>query len=1287
VETADTLLADVGARLPALTIRDGQDLRRRADRARRDGDEASARAVLDALDEAEERAERRRARVPSPTYPEGLPVSERRDELVAAIRDNQVVIVAGETGSGKSTQLPKICLEAGQGVRGLIGHTQPRRLAARTIAERVAEELGGEVGDVVGYTVRFTDRVGDRSLIKVMTDGILLAEMQRDRSLSRYDTIIVDEAHERSLNIDFILGYLKQLLARRSDLKVVVTSATIDTQRFSDHFGGAPVVEVTGRSYPVEVRYRPVGAEPEDDRDQIQAIADAVEELRHEGPGDVLVFLSGEREIRDTADAITKLQLPHTEVLPLYARLSATDQHRVFQAHTGRRIVLATNVAETSLTVPGIRFVVDPGTARISRYNRRTKVQRLPIEAVSQASADQRAGRCGRVAPGVCIRLYTEEDYLARPAFTEPEVLRTNLASVILQMTAIGLGDVARFPFVEPPDARSISDGVALLEELGALEPGRGGDDRRLTPLGRRLSQLPLDPRLARMVLEADRNGCVAEVLVIAAALSIQDPRERPTGKEQAAAELHARFVDPGSDFLSYLHLWRHVRAEQEARTSSGFRRMCKQEHLSYLRVREWQDVHGQLRQVLRTLRITPNDEPGQPDQIHRSLLAGLLSHIGMKEGERQELLGPRNARFAIAPGSVLFKKPPQWVMVAELVETNRLWGRVAARIHPSWAEQLGAHLVKRSHGEPWWDERRGAGMVDERVTLYGLPLVTGRKVPYARISPDDARDMFIHHALVEGSWDTHHAFVEANRKLVEEVRALEDRARRRDILVGGEALFDFYDRRVGAGVTSSRHFDRWWKEERGRHPDLLSFTFEDVVDPAAGGVSLASYPDVWHHGDLALPLRYEFDPTSDLDGVTVDIPLPRMDDVDPAGFAWQVPGLREELVTALIRTLPKSLRRQIGAAGDHARAFLAEVGPGDGPLEEVLARWMARRTGERITAADWDLERVPDHLRVTFRVVSERGTPLAWSKDLPALRTHLRGKLRATVTGATRSIEQEGLTSWTIGELPRTVSAEAGGHTVTAYPALVDEGDSVAVRSFATVVEQRRAMWAGTRRLVLLSIGSPVPALQRLLRNETKLALAQAPYASAAEVLDDCVTCALDEVLARAGGPVWHEADFTRLCDAVRDELVDTARSTAVLTGRIISQMRSIERRLDAHTSPAVQPALTDVHVQVARLVHEGFVTATGSAQLVHLPRYLQAIERRLDRLAQDPYRDRAAMQRVQRAEEAFDQIRHRRADPEVAAIRWLLEELRVSVFAQSLGTPTPVSEQRVLKEIARLR
>jgi ATP-dependent helicase HrpA len=1281
------VLDDLAARLPGLTVRDERDLRRRLERARRDRTGTDAAALAAAVELAEQRIAQRRGRVPEPRYPEGLPVSERKDELVAAIRDHQVVIVAGETGSGKSTQLPKICLEAGQGVRGLIGHTQPRRLAARTIAERISEELGSELGDQVGYTVRFTDRVGDKTLIKVMTDGILLAEIQRDRTLSRYDTLIVDEAHERSLNIDFILGYLKQLLPSRPDLKVVVTSATIDTERFSQHFDGAPVVEVTGRSFPVEVRYRPVGEEEDDDRDQVQAITDAVEELAREGPGDVLVFLSGEREIRDTADALARLELRGTEVLPLYARLSSAEQHRVFEPHTGRRVVLATNVAETSLTVPGIRYVVDPGTARISRYNRRTKVQRLPIEAISQASANQRAGRCGRVAPGICIRLFSEEDFASRPAFTDPEVLRTNLASVILQMTNIGLGDVAAFPFVEPPDARSIKDGVDLLHELGAFDAGTDETARRLTRTGRSLAQLPIDPRLGRMVLEAERHGCVAEVMVIAAALSIQDPRERPTGKEQAAAELHARFRDGQSDFLAYLRLWEHLREQQAARSSNQFRRMCKAEHINYLRSREWQDIHSQLRQVLRSLGIKPNTEPASPDQVHQALLAGLLSHIGMRDGQRQELLGARNARFAIAPGSTLFKKPPQWVMAAELVETNRLWGRVAAPIKPEWAERLGAHLVKRSYGEPWWDARRGAAMADERVTLYGLPIVAGRKVAYDKVDPAAARTMLIDNALLDDGWQTHHAFLQANRALVEEVRALEGRVRRRDILVAEDAIFDLYDQRIPAEVTSTRRFDRWWKQERQVRPDLLTFTVEDLIDPAAGDISAAAYPEVWHQGDLALALSYEYDPTSDLDGVTVDVPLPHLDRVRAEGFDWQVPGLREELVTALVRALPKGHRRQLGPAPDHAARFLERNGPAGGPLLDTLARFLSTTVGEAIPPTSFQLDRVPDHLRITFRVISRLGRPLAWSKDLDALRAHLRSKLQPAIRDAAQSVEREGLTAWTIGTLPRSVTTETGGYRGTAYPALVDEDGTVAVRTFADPVEQRRAMWAGTRRLLLLTAGSPVPALQRLLRNETKLALASSPYATYEQLLEDCATAALDHVLAEAGGPVWDEAAYADLHRTVRDELVDTAVRLAVLAGKVLAEARRIEQRLDGLTAEVLQPSLTDIHVQLARLVHAGFVTAAGAARLAELPRYLQAISHRLDKLVKDPHRDRSLLLRVQRVEDAVAVVRGAAPDAEVARVRWMVEELRVSLFAQALGTPGPVSEQRILKEVERLR
>ena len=1220
-------------------------------------------------------------------WPEGLPVVERRDEIAAAVRDSQVVVVSGETGSGKSTQLPKICLGAGRGEAGLIGHTQPRRIAARAVAERVAEELGSTVGGLVGYTVRFTDRVASGTRVKVMTDGILLAELQRDQTLSRYDTIIVDEAHERSLNIDFILGYLKQLLPRRPDLKVVVTSATIDTERFAAHFGSAPVIEVTGRTYPVEVRYRPFGVEPEDDRDQVSAICDALEELAREGPGDVLVFLSGEREIRDTAEAVERLALSHTEVLPLYARLSAEEQHRVFRPHRGRRVVLATNVAETSLTVPGIRAVVDPGTARISRYNRRTKVQRLPIEPVSQASADQRAGRCGRVGPGTCVRLYSEEDYLARPQYTDPEVLRTNLASVILQMTAIGLGDVAAFPFVEPPDARSIADGTALLEELGALVQGGRRRRGRLTAVGRRLARLPIDPRLGRMVLAADRDGSVAEVLVVVAALSIQDPRERPRDKEQAAAEAHARFAVEGSDFLPFLRLWEHLRDEREARTSSGFRRMCRAEFLNHLRVREWQDLHAQLRVVTRSLGIWANTRPAEPEAVHRALLAGLLSHVGMRDTQRREFMGARNSRFAIAPGSALFKKPPPWVVVAELVETTRLWGRVGARIEPRWVEELGAHLVKRSYGEPWWDADRGGAMVSERVTLYGVPVVAARTVPFARVDPAGARSMFVWHALVEDEWETHHDFVRRNAERVGEVRALEDKARRRDLLVDENNRFAWFDARVPDDATSVRAFDRWWRDERGRRPHLLDLSVEDLLDPQGGPVRPDDFPDVWRQGDLALPLRYAFDPGSDLDGVVVDVPLARLNDVHPDGFDWQVPGLREELVLALIRSLPKAVRRSFVPAAEHARAFVDEAVPAEGPLVDVLGRFLLRRTGEPVPPGSWDSDRVPPHLRMTFRVVSERGRELAWSKDLPAVQAHLQGRLRSAMAGATRSVERSGLTSWTLGSLPRTVDTAVGGYRVTAFPALVDEGSTVGVRTFPDEAAQREAMWAGIRRLLLLVLGSPEAAVERKLGNADRLALAAAPYATVADVLEDCVTAAVDVLLAEAGGPAWDEEGFRSLAAAVKPRLVQVATDVTVQAAGILAVARSVEQRAADLTAEALQPALTDIAVQVARLVGPGFVAAAGAARLRDLRRYLRAVEHRLDRLATTWSKDRTLMQRVQAVEAAYDDLRARRDGPEVTALRWRIEELRVSLFAQSLGTAEPVSEPRLLREIARLR
>jgi ATP-dependent helicase HrpA len=1303
-------------RLPALMLSDQRRLGRRIDRLRQPGsqDDPNAQvrvaAIAREIEEAERRVQGRRASAPRPTYPAGLPVVDKKDDILAAIQDHQVVIVAGETGSGKSTQLPKMCLELGRGVQGLIGHTQPRRLAARAVAERVADELGTTIGEAVGYTVRFTDQVGDDTLVKVMTDGILLAEIQRDPQLSRYDTLIIDEAHERSLNIDFILGYLTRLLPRRPDLKLLITSATIDTQRFSEHFGGAPVVDVTGRSYPVELRYRPLleddpradadadtdtgrrapapaaaARRASTDRDQVQAICDAVEELSAEGPGDILVFLSGEREIRDTAEALRAQRLAENEILPLYARLSIAEQHRVFQPHPGRRVVLATNVAETSLTVPGIRYVVDPGTARISRYNRRTKVQRLPIEAVSQASANQRAGRCGRVAPGICIRLYAEDDFDSRPPFTEPEILRTNLAAVLLQMAALGLGDVASFPFVDPPDRRAVADGIALLEELGALDPTHAHTKRWLTPSGRQLAQLPLDPRLGRMVLEAARHGCVREVMVIAAALSIQDPRERPAEKLQAAAEAHNRFVDKDSDFITYVRLWDYLREQQRELSSSAFRRLCRAEFLNYLRVREWQDIYSQLGHVCRSLGIRVNHDPGDGARIHRSLLAGLLSHIGLRDPSRQDYQGARNARFAIAAGSALANRAPRWVMAAELVETSRLWARGVARIQPEWAESLGAHLVKRSYGEPWWDRARGAVMVNERVTLYGVPIVASRTVPFSRVDAALARELFIRHALVDGDWGTHHAFVARNEQLVEEVLALEDRARRRDILIDDEARFGFFDQRVGPEVASGRHFDQWWKGARARQPDLLNFRLEQLIHPDSAPVSSADFPDVWRQGELVLPLSYEFEPGSARDGVTVEIPLALLNQVDPAGFDWQVPGLRLELVTALIRSLPKPVRRNVVPAPEYARKFLDRADPRRGPLADELEHELGRLTGSAIAPGSCCPNQVPDHLRIAFRVVDDQGRTVAESRDLEALAERLGERVRSAIARAVPTVERSGLRTWSIGTLPRKVASAVAGQRqrVLGYPALVDEGDSVAVRLLASEDEQRLSMWAGTRRLLQLMVPFTARELQNRLPNDVKLAFAQARHHRAAELFADCTVAALDQLIADRGGPAWDAVGFEALRGSVRSGLLAAAVQVASAAGRVLSSAQAVEDRLGRLVAAPLQASVDDVVVQVARLVHPGFVSAAGAARLPDLVRYLRAVERRLEKLPADPARDRERMQRVQRLEREYDQLLaalpvDSRAQ-DARRIRWMIEELRVSFFAQALGTPQPISEERI--------
>jgi len=1254
-------------------------------------------------------------------FPAELPVSARREDIAEAIRDHQVVIVAGETGSGKTTQLPKICLALGRGEGAMIGHTQPRRIAARSVAERIAEELGTELGDVVGYQVRFTDRTSKQSRVKVMTDGILLAELQHDRDLRRYDTLIIDEAHERSLNIDFLLGYLKQLLPRRPDLRVVITSATIDPEKFARHFAApdgtpAPIIEVSGRTYQVEIRYRPlieqVGNTDTDKdgdgevlvRDQTEAIVAAVDELYAEVAGDILVFLPGEREIRDTADALAKKAegrgggLGGFDIVPLYSRLSAAEQHRVFEPHSRRRVVLATNVAETSLTVPGITSVVDTGVARISRYSVRTKVQRLPIEPISQASANQRSGRCGRVEAGIAIRLYSEEDFLARPEFTEPEILRTTLASVILQMTSLGLGDVARFPFADPPDARNVRAGVLLLEELGALAPagsatGRRGSRPRLTGVGRRLARLPIDPQLGRMLLAADRLGCLREVLVITAALSIQDPRERPAEQQARADQLHARFRDQRSDFVAWLNLWRHLREHQEKRGSSAFRRMCREEHLNYLRVREWQDFERQLRQVCREVGLTvpkARDSAGSAtgvdeDAVHQALLTGLLSHIGSRDADRRDYLGARGARFSIFPGSGLFKSQPQFVMAAELVETSKLWGRQCAAIDPVWAEKAGEHLVKRTWSEPHWSARRAAVMAYERVTLYGVPLVSERLVNYGTHDPEVARELFLRHALVLGEWNARHRFLATNRRLLEEAEELEHRARRRDLVVDEETLFDFYDRVVPADVVSGAHFDGWWKQARRTEPDLLTFDPAMLLHEQAAEVRAEDFPETWREGSLALPLHYQFTPGEAEDGLRVDVPLATLNHLDGSSFTWHVPGLREELVTALIRSLPKQLRVSFVPAPNFARAFLATVPPGEETVTAALGRHLRAVTGVHVPEEAWDWSKVPGHLRPTFRVVDDRGETVAEGKDLEALKAPLRPSFESAMasaaaeSGVTRTRE----TDWTFGTVEPTFRQVRAGHEVIGYPGLVDEGGTVGLQVHASEDERAAHHRRGVRRLLVLA--TEAPDLLAGLDNAGKLGLAGSPYASVKELVDDCVLAALGELVDQAG-PVWDEEAFGSLRERAWAELPERAGAVLHQVSRVLADWRDADRLLHGRVDLAVLPSMNDMRQHLGRLVARGFVADAGAVALRSYPRYLAALVERRRRLDESPGRDLELMARVGEFEQGWE---HRTAalpagrppGERLEQLRWLIEEYRVSLWAQHLGTAVPVSDTRLRK------
>ncbi|WP_109082647.1 ATP-dependent RNA helicase HrpA [Aggregatibacter kilianii] len=1286
--------------------------------------QAVADEIQQQIEQARLRVEQRKSAVQNPiVFSESLPVSQRKAEIEKLLSEHQVIVVAGETGSGKTTQLPKMCLELGLGNLGTIGHTQPRRIAARSVAARIAEELQTELGDLVGYKVRFNDQISDNTQIKLMTDGILLAEIQTDRFLNQYSCLIIDEAHERSLNNDFILGYLKQLLPRRPDLKVIITSATIDVERFSKHFNNAPIIEVSGRTYPVEVRYRPVAEE--DDQDQLQGILNAVDELQAEGRGDILIFMNGEREIRDTAEALQKQNLKHTEILPLFARLSVQEQNKIFHPSGLNRIVLATNVAETSLTVPGIKYVIDPGTARISRYSYRTKVQRLPIEPISQASANQRKGRCGRVSEGICIRLYSEEDFNNRSEFTDPEILRTNLASVILQMTALGLDDIEAFPFVDAPDKRHIQDGVKLLEELGAIQPKKiksykhdgarfptrakdvsankngtryetcaiESEEKKqgweLTPIGRQLAQLPVDPRLAKMLLSAVNFGCVYEVMIIVSALSIQDPRERPTDKQQASDEKHRRFADKKSDFLAFLNLWNYVQEQQKALTKNQFRRQCQKDFLNYLRIREWQDIYQQIRLAVREMGLPINSEKAEYQQIHTALLSGLLSHIGLKEAEKQQYLGARNAHFAIFPNSVLFKKQPKWVMAAELVETSKLWGRMVAEIEPEWIEPLAEHLTKKSYSEPRWSKSRGAVIADEKVSLYGVPIVAARPVNYGTIDPTVSREIFIQSALVEGDWNTKHKFFKQNQQLIREVEELEHKSRRRDILVDERTLFEFYDQRIGTEVVSQKHFDTWWKKAEKQDPELLNFERSFLINDDAEQVSKLDFPNFWHQGNLKLKLTYQFEPGTDADGVTVHIPLPLLNQVEMTGFDWQIPGLREELVIALIKSLPKSYRRNFVPAPNYAQAFLGRAVPLEKPLLDTLIYELRRMTGVTVKAEHWHWEQIPSHLKMTFRVVDENGKKIAESMNLDELKFSLKDRVKESISAvADDGIEQSGLHIWSFAELPQCYEQKQRGFSVKAFPAIVDEKDAVGIKLFETEFEQAVAMQQGLRRLLLLNVPSPIKYLHEKLPNKAKLGLYFTPFGRVLDLIDDCIACAVDKLIADFGGFVWNEEGFDKLRDFVRENVNEVTVDIAQKVEQILTLTHQLNQRLKGKMDFTMAFALSDMKSQISGLIYQGFVQKSGYARLPDLLRYLQAIDKRMDKLAQDVNRDRAAMLRVEQVQQAYQQLlaklpKSKPISDEVAEIRYMIEELRVSLFAQQLGTKYQVSDKRILNLI----
>lgn len=1242
-----------------------------------------------------EKRELRAAGVPKPKYPPELPVVEQRDEILAAIKAHQVVILCGETGSGKTTQLPKICLDAGRGVAGLIGHTQPRRIAARTVAARIASELDTKIGESVGFKIRFSDQVGDQTYIKLMTDGILLAEVQNDPWLNQYDTLIIDEAHERSLNIDFLLGYLKDLLQRRKDLKLIITSATIDPERFAQHFNNAPIITAEGRTYPVELRYQPPEAESEsmDDIDMPTAIVNACESLLQERQHDILVFLSGERDIREMVDLLGR-QSTHrrafrgVEILPLFSRLSNADQNRIFQKHTTPRIVLATNVAETSLTVPGIRAVVDPGYARVSRYSVRSKVQRLPIEKVSQASANQRKGRCGREAPGVCIRLYSEEDFESRAEFTEPEILRTNLSAVILQMASMKLGSIDDFPFVESPDSRFINDGYRTLQELAALN-----DKRQLTTLGKRLARLPIDPRLGRMLLASADEGCVSEVLTIVSALSVQDPRERPFEKRQAADELHAEFNHESSDFMAWLNLWNFVTVQKNDLSNSQFRKMCKQRYISALRILEWIDVRRQLERVCKDLKLKQSSGESEPDNIHRALLSGLLANVAIKT-EKQAYLGTRNRHLNVFPGSGLFKKGPKWIMSAEIAETSKLYARQVAAIQPEWIEALADHLLQYSYRDAHWQRKRGTVSAWAQSTLYGLIINPKKGVNYAPINPQESRQIFIREALVAGALITKGDFHRYNLDLLDEVTSLEEKSRRRDIVVDPEELVRFYDAIIPDDVCTASSFEKWRKIFEDQTPRGLYFAREQLLLDDAAEVSARDYPDQMEIGGMVLPLRYHFAPGETDDGVTLICPVEVLNRVSAARCEWLVPGMLEEKIALLIKALPKSLRRNFVPAPDFASAAHKSMSPEDGSLLGSLSRQLLRMTGVRVTQEEWDSTVLPDHLKMRFDVVGDNGKSLRSGRDLDHLQAAFVGEVEDTLLRfSDNSIEREQVCDWNFGDLPLSVDIEKSGMTLQGFPALMANDKGVGIKLFATESAAKSAMPAGVRALYKELLKDEMRYLQRKLPNINVLSLRFTPFGNKQVLIEDIINAAIDETFLDLGNlPRTRDAFLDRF-NKSRGDLVAVAGQICDVLGRVFEQHRQVAKRLEGSMSLSwIEPA-GDIKDQISKLIYAGFVTQTGLHRLQRLPMYFQAIDKRLDAIDRAPDKDRRRRSELLPVWESYKALPlDRDEDPTyvaaLRAVRWTFEELRISLFAQDLGTAEKVSISKMenrIKDLSR--